>query len=121
MTDLPLALSIAALIAVIFLAAIVARRQRPDPGNVMTGRGPLHHVEDRLSAVEKRMDASERHLGNIRAMIGALPSKDVVHRMDLQLTATAGKVEQVDAAVTSVGRAVDRIETYLLNQKNGPQ
>lgn len=117
MTDPMLAILVAVLIAAVFLAGIaglVARRAAPSsqPQELQ-----LRHIEDRLSTIEKRQDTTEHHIGNIRQMIGALPTKDVVHRMDLQLTATAGKVEQVSSEVAATGRAVERIEGYLLNKK----
>lgn len=103
--DLEIAVGLLAGLVLAFALAMVVRRQPAADGEV------------RLSRVETQQTDMAHDIRNIRAAIGALPSKESVHRLEVEMTELKGRLAVVDASTTSTGRAVDRIESLLLSEK----
>ena len=47
-----------------------------------------------------------------------LPSKDLVHRMEIQMAEMKGQIAATDATVVGMSRQVERIADHLLNSKD---
>lgn len=76
----------------------------------------LERIEERQSSGEERLKGTEHDVRNIRTALQALPSKDAVHRLEVQLTELNGKVTTVDTVALATQRSVDRIVSHLLKE-----
>jgi hypothetical protein len=112
MNDGTIALVVAGALCFVFLLALVAMRRGGEP--LHTAR--LQHIDGRLGAVEKSLEDTMHDLRNVRMVVGNLPTKDAVHRIELELTGVAGSVKGLQAEVTATSRAVNRVVDLLLDK-----
>ena len=133
MTDVQLALSVALGLVLVFGVTAAARMRLPSvPDGTPIGRidmlnerlvaiegrlkttDHLDMVDERLVAIEGRLKATDHHVANIRTIIGALPSKDAVQRLEVELAVVKGDIKLGNAEGLATARAVERIENHLL-------
>lgn len=120
MSDLSLAVGLATLLAVVFLAIIVYARSGRNTSRIGSleargdGTGELQKIHNRLGALETEIGKTHHDLQNVRMVVNNLPNKDATHRMELELREVAGKVAKLDGDVTATTRATERIEEILL-------
>lgn len=76
----------------------------------------LSAIEEHQKMVEERQKSTEHDVRNIRTAMNALPSKDAVHRLEVQLAELHGRVVTADALALATNRSVDRILNHLLQE-----
>lgn len=142
MTDAEVALATALIVILIFIVALFAQNRRPaisppsptspsrpapagaavPPGHPMDADRLSEQItafegrfDGRLTAMELKQAKTDHDVGNIRAALAALPSKDAVHRLEVQVTKTDGRVETIEAVLTAATRSLERIEGFLMS------
>lgn len=98
--------ALAVFLAVIVLVCVVALMRRP---------GRATPAEERLSMVEQRLGQTEHHVANMRMALGGLPTKEHLHKLELQVSELNGNLQRTAETTLSTSRAVERIETFLMN------
>lgn len=117
MSDFQLAMAVLAGIVVIFVLAWLAQGRKPrSPLTMGQSKERIDIMDDRLSAIEGWAKSTTHDMSNVRAMLQALPSKDAVHKLEVDMVTLAGKLEVINTVSVATGRAVDRIENHLMSQ-----
>ena len=115
--------------ALVLTAAVSAQAPTPDVGLQTEGlttegqtKAGFDGISERFEAFGKRLEKMEtshattlHDVKNIRAALAGLPSKDAVHRLEVELTKTAGRVETVEVVVNASQRSLERIEDHLMS------
>lgn len=84
---------------------------------VVTAIGIYAWVIGRQSASAKEMLELRTRLTTVEVQVQQMPSQAQMHELVTKVERVAGSVEAVDSRVEPMVRSLDRIETYLLNQK----
>lgn len=84
---------------------------------VVTAIGIYAWVIGRQSASAKEMLELRTRLTTLEAEIKQVPSQAQLHELVAQVARVSGNVEAVAARIEPMGRSLDRVENYLLNQK----
>ena len=74
----------------------------------------LDTIEQRQKDDQVKLARTEHDVNNIRMALSALPSKDTVHRLEVQLTKVEGSVEAIQNVGISQQRSLDRIINHLM-------
>lgn len=126
MSDPLLAVLVLSVVVVVLAVAILVSRRNailvpaaPVAVRVEEIEGRLEAFEEHLKEQDGTLKRQDHELRNIRMSLASMPTKDIVHKMDIELTALGGKVASVDVTTTANGRTLERIENYLLNAKLG--
>lgn len=82
------------------LGAWVMRRQ-------MANRAAIERLERTIAELERRLDRHE-------ARIGDMPGHDHLHALARELQRLAEGQKEMEGRMQHISRALDRIETYLL-------
>ena len=133
MTDFQLAVVVAGVIALVFGLMLFGQRRQAvtvpalaiSAGGFTTEgqtKAGFDGINERFEALGQRMDKMEtshadtlHDVRNIRSAIQGLPSKDAVHRLEVELTKTAGKIETVEVVVNASKHSLQRIEDHLMS------
>lgn len=139
--DAYIALATAAVVVSIFTVALFAQSRRvAAPAVVLSNEETAAGFEGVLSrlttfetsvaaemkamtteivAIKGRQQHNDHDVNNIRTMLQALPSKDAVHRLEVELTKVAGEVESSAKSMMATQRSLERIEDFILSQAKG--
>jgi hypothetical protein len=105
---LPILISLAALI----VAVIRTRRSE---------------VDTRFKSGSDRMDAHERRLQSVEQTVTGMPSREDVHRIDLNIERMNGALDRMGAVMEGNGKIMERLEIivtrhedHLLNNRSRP-
>lgn len=128
MTDFQVAMVVMGSILTLFGLAFVVQLRRPVAALVASA----DHRTDREStdaigqdviqlktetkATADRVREVEHSVAQIRTMMNALPSKDSVNKLEVQVTELKGEMKLIASTTTATGRAVERIEDHLMNK-----
>ena len=114
MSDFQLAMAVLGGVVIVFVLAWIGQSRRP----LVTGapKERMDIMDDRLSAIEGWAKTTDHNVANIRTAIGALPSAQAVHKLEVDMATLAGKVEVINTVAVATGRAVDRIENHLMTK-----
>ncbi len=63
-----------------------------------------------------RVREVEHSVAQIRTMMAALPSKDSVNKLEVQVTELKGDMKLIATTTTATGRSVERILDHLINK-----
>ncbi len=88
--------------------------QTTPPGPLGRSIPRVDIIDKRLSDIEGWAKTTDHNVNNIRAAIGALPTRDAVHKLEVDMATVAGKVELNHALAVATSRAVERIESHLI-------
>lgn len=129
MTDFQVAMAVLGGILALFGLAFVVQLRRP-VAIAVPAAGSADHRTDREStdaigqdiiqlktetkATADRVREVEHSVAQIRTMMNALPSKDSVNKLEVQVTELKGDMKLIASTTTATGRAVERIENHLL-------
>lgn len=133
MTDFQVAVAVLGGIMALFTLAFVVQLRRPVAIAVPAAApGSADHRTDREStdaigqdviqlktetkATADRVREVEHSVAQIRTMMAALPSKDSVNKLEVQVTELKGDMKLIAATTTATGRAVERIEDHLMSK-----
>ena len=76
----------------------------------------LAQLRSEIGRSFQRIDDAEQRLTSAESELKHLPSKDALHKIELQMTRIEGGVLSLDHRITPIARAVDRIESAQLNK-----
>jgi len=129
MTDFQTAMAVLGGIMGLFTLAFVVQLRRP-VAIAVPAAGSADHRTDRESTdaigadvLQLKVDVKgtayrvrevEHSVAQIRTMMNALPSKDSVHKLEVQVTELKGEMKLIAQTTTATGRAVERIENHLI-------
>lgn len=135
--DMEVAVGLALALALVALLAVVVQRRVPvaataagpvlaaalaalpdGSDNAIVGafRKELNAVKDAQAGMAGQLREHDHHLAQVRTMLGALPSKDAVHKLEIEVSDLKGEVKAITATTSSTGRTVERIEAFLLSK-----
>lgn len=116
--DFELAVLIAAVLVIVASLALLARRQQPAPAREATTSSAvpadLAGIEQRIKAVEGRVSEVEHGVNQVRTMLNALPTKDSVHNIALQVTELRGDMKVNNTTTIATSKSVERIEEWCM-------
>ena len=128
MSDFQTAMTLAG--AIVLLAALVlifqprrpsagpapaaAVSARPSPVPEPASADELARVRNAQAATDRRLGEVEHSLAQVRTMMGALPTKDAVNKLEVKITEVAGDVALTNQIATRSSAQLDRIEDFLL-------
>lgn len=84
---------------------------------VMSAIGIYAWIIGRQSASAKELLELRTRLVTLEAQMEQVPSQVQLHDLVSKIERISGSVETVDARIAPLAKSVDRIESYLLNQK----
>ena len=112
-TASPYAMAVAGAFAlVVLLIAIFGGRNSGGPVVLASSNDG---IERRISAIETQVQKLDGDVMGMRETLKHLPTKDAVHRLEVQMTKLEGQVEGIAESAASTGRITERIENYLLS------
>ena len=117
-TDFEIAVLIGVGLAIVVVLVLVARRAQPapmkQPSSSSAIPADLVGIEDRIKAVETRVFEVEHGVNQLRTMMNALPTKDSVHGIALQVTELKGDLKVNNSTTAATAKVVDRIEEWIM-------
>ncbi len=129
MTDFQTAMTLAGAIVLLAALVLIFQPRRPAPAvsapEVATSARPgttpepasadeLAQVRNAQAATDRRLGEVEHSLAQVRTMMGALPTKDAVNKLEVKITEVAGRVDLTHQIATRSSAQLDRIEDFLL-------
>lgn len=107
--------SAATLLWAIYLFVRGARKEELDAvrTDIVAVRAELKEHKDDGSA--SRQALSER-VGHIETVLGQMPDKDTVHRLEVSVTEIRGDIKAQGETLSAVKATTNRVEDFLLNR-----
>ena len=98
-----------------------ARRLQPAPVAVATTTSSavpadLAAIEAKMKALDGRVSEVEHGVNQVRTMMRALPTKDSVNSIALQVTELKGDIKLNNFQTATTAKAVERIENWLMEE-----
>ena len=84
---------------------------------VLGGVGIYAWVVGRQSASAKELTDLRARILRLEAEMRQVPSQQQLHELAMQMTRMAGSVESLAERITPIGKAVERLDNFLLHQK----
>lgn len=120
--DFELALLIGVVLIIVVALALLARRSQPAP----TAAGPattssavpadLAAIEAKMKALDGRVSEVEHGVNQVRTMMRALPTKDSVNSIALEVKELKGDIKLNNFQTATTAKAVERIENWLMEE-----
>lgn len=82
----------------------------------------LTDIDAGVTRLSGRLNQVESRLERLEADVEHLPTREEFHKMEIAMTRLDGRMETIDQRTSATGRAVGRIEDFLLKisgQSNG--
>jgi len=79
--------------------------QSATKGEIEEIKGDQHHLSERVTRLETRIDQ--------------MPRADAVHKIEIAVGALEGDIKKLSATMEPIARSTRRIEDYLLREKSG--
>ncbi len=122
MTDFQTAMSLAGAIVVLAALVMIFQPRRPSvprPIGVFgepASADELAQVRSAQAATDRRLGEVAHDLAQVRTMMGALPSKDAVHRIELEVAELKGDIKLNNVQTLATSKGVERIENWLMEE-----
>lgn len=116
MTDAQVGILVGLVLGVVMIIALLPRRGTGD--TEIAAR--LNEFGRRLSNVSEKVDGQEKSLietnhsvAQLRTIVGGLPTKDEMHKLELDLREVKGSMKAVETSALATQRMVERIDLIL--------
>jgi hypothetical protein len=78
--------------------------------------GPAKKASDALAAMAARVEQVERAQTRLRDDVDRLPSKDVLHELEMSMIRLEGSVTNIETKLQPVAAIADRLQELLLER-----
>ena len=102
-------------LSILSLAGVVwALLQSPAKKNADELATHRKATSEELALLDKRLDVAEMQIGTLDTVIKQLPTRDMFHSLDKELTKVAGEIGTITETLDTAKHSLQRIEGFLI-------
>ncbi len=72
-----------------------------------------HNVDDKFKAGSDRMDRHDKRLTVLEQTVTAMPDKDDMHNLQIEMTRMVGRLSEMQAVMEGNAKIMERLETIV--------
>lgn len=114
MTDAQVGIIVALVLGALLIIALLPRRSTPDVASRLDEFGRrLSVLTEHQSKQDEKIAETNHSVAQLRQIVTGLPTKDEVHKIELEVREMKGNVASIDRATAATQRMVESIDRFI--------